>query len=89
MVTWQKINEVLHGETKRECTEKIKLRLRLHIKELYSMDRSRMEGRDKRLFKLPCRQRIKGGIVGMNTWIAMTEMAFQKIQDPDMHSLEF
>ena len=31
----------------------------------------------------------KMGVGGMNTWIVMTKMAFQKVPVPEIHALEF
>lgn len=59
--------------------EKMKEKLQLQMKELYSLGRSRLVQTNLQLFTLPCRQIQKQGIGGMKTWNAMAEMEYQKI----------
>ena len=86
---WNKQNKILHGDSKRECNDKMKQKLRLQIKDLYSIDWTDIDPGDIRLFKMPYTQHQKGRIGGMRTWITMAEMAFQKVPNLQTELMEF
>ena len=55
-----------------------KARYKERIKVLYKTPRSGLSMKDKQLFQLSLRYRLKGSIAGITPWIERAEMLFQQ-----------
>ena len=85
---WKKRNTFLHGENKETHRKKQHDMCVQRTKELYNMDRHILTQEDREVFKLPLRQRVKQGIMGLSLWIDMVESLFDNALKKEGKKLE-
>jgi hypothetical protein len=78
---WQHRNDQLHGVLERKGERELRKELIQQVRQLYSDSRQLTNERDTRLFRMPCRLRVKQPTTQLQLWTATATATIQHHQD--------
>jgi hypothetical protein len=78
---WQHRNDKLHGALERKGARELRKELTKGVRQLYSESRQLTHDRDTRIFRMPCRLRVKQHTPQLQLWIATATQTIKHHND--------
>ena len=70
---WERRNKALHGETKEDARDITLRKLRKQVRLLYAKKKELRGHKNKQIFDMPMKKRMKMGVQSTKLWIGMAE----------------